>query len=122
MRVVGRQAGIAHGCGDAEAAEDLHGAGRDMVALGLRRLRALPRFGDHHVDAAPGEIDREREPDRSGADDQDRSIVLHRVRSNLRLHCYDSLRRWVVWSILACPQHVGFVISEKCRFAASVVV
>src|SRR5258707_976939 len=44
-------------------------AGRDMIALGLRRLRARARFGNSDLDAAPGQIDRQREPDRAGADD-----------------------------------------------------
>ena len=70
VRIVGRQPGIADLLGDAEPPEDLHGARGDMVAFRLGRRGAGARLHHGHVDAAPGEIDREREPDRSGADDQ----------------------------------------------------
>ena len=70
VRIIRRQSGVAHLFGDAEPPEDFHGAGGDMVAFRLRRLGAGARLHHGDVDAAPGQIDREREPDRSGADDQ----------------------------------------------------
>src|SRR5436305_9339464 len=60
-----------------------------MIALRFRRLRAPARFRQRDLDAAPGEIDRQRQPDRSGADDQDRggdlSVFVSRHRPYF--HC-----------------------------------
>ena len=78
VRIVGGQPGIADLVGDAEPAENLHGARGDVIAFRLRRRGAGARLHDRHVDAAPGQIDRKREPDRSGADDQHIGIVHSR--------------------------------------------
>jgi hypothetical protein len=75
MRIVRRQTGVAHLFGDAEPPEDFHRPGRDMVALGLRRLHARARFNHRDPDPPPRQINREREPDRSGANDQDSGFI-----------------------------------------------
>ena len=59
-----------------------------MVALDARRLVAPSRLGDDHLDAAPGQVDRQREADRARADDDDvcsstRIGPIARVQSSL---------------------------------------
>jgi hypothetical protein len=68
-----REAGGADALGKAHAAEYFHGAGIAALHLGqeLRRLFLL----DHHArDAAHAEINRERQPDGTGADDEDLGV------------------------------------------------
>ena len=82
VRIVGGQSGIADLLGDAEPAEDFHGAGGDVVALRLRRCRAGTCFDHGDVDAAPCKIDGEGQPDRPRAYDQDVNftVFLHAMR------------------------------------------
>ncbi len=70
MRIIRRQSGVAHLLSDAKPPEDFHGAGSDMVAFRFRRRRPRPGLHDRDVDASPRQVDRERQPDRSSADDQ----------------------------------------------------
>ena len=69
-----RQACVAHGLGDAQAAEDLHRAG--VAALHLRELnRCRVALDQRRAHAALREIEREREADRPGADDENLRIL-----------------------------------------------
>src|SRR5436190_6814815 len=70
VRISGRQASVADLLGKAEPTEDLHGARSDVIALRLRRLPGLTRFHYGDVNAAPGEIDRQRQSHWAGAHDQ----------------------------------------------------
>ena len=70
VRIIRRQPGVAHLLGQAQPPEDFHGAGGHVIAFRLRRRGAGARLHNRNVDAAPGEIDRKREPDRSRANDQ----------------------------------------------------
>jgi hypothetical protein len=70
VRIIRRQAGIADLVGNAEPAEDFHGARGDMIALRLGRLGAGAHLHDGHRNAAPGKIDRKRQSDRACAHDQ----------------------------------------------------
>src|SRR6185437_8744469 len=74
VRIIRRQSGIADLVGNAEPAENLHGARGDMVAFRFRRSGAGARLHNRHIDAAPGEIDRKRQADRSGAYNQNRRL------------------------------------------------
>jgi hypothetical protein len=65
---VGRQAERAHLVGEAEAAEVLHGARLRGVGRGVARGAGV-LVDQHHRDAAPAELDREREAARTAADD-----------------------------------------------------
>jgi hypothetical protein len=42
-----------------------------VIALDARRFGIGARLGDDHLDAAAGEVDRERQADRARADDDD---------------------------------------------------
>src|SRR5258705_50458 len=75
MRVAGGQTGVGYLFCDAEPPEDFHRPGRDMVALGLWRLHARALFDPRALDPPPRQINRKREPDRSGADDQDSGFI-----------------------------------------------
>jgi len=68
---------------DTEAAEDFHGAGRNLAALDVRRRVGWPFLGDDDVDAAPGEIEGERHADWPPADDQYPGVYRARHRSPL---------------------------------------
>ena len=76
VRIIRRQSGVAHLFRDPEPPEDFHGAGGDVVAFRLRRRGAGARLHHRDVDAAPRQIDRERQPDRSCADDQHVGSVI----------------------------------------------
>ena len=101
---VARQAGIADFFGNAQAAVDFHGAG--VAALHFRELDcsfvALDQRAAH---AALAEVERQRQADRPGADDQDIGFrqgicgdVLHclavrgRVRASYKPPVYRMLR------------------------------
>jgi hypothetical protein len=83
VRIIRGQACIAHLAGNAEPPEDFHGAGGDVVAFRLGGCGAGASLDDGDVDAAPGEVDRERQPDRSCADDQHIGLTPSR-------HCHSS--------------------------------
>jgi hypothetical protein len=72
-RHVRRQAGGAEPLGQPHAAEDFHGARVAALHLGqpLRRVLALDQQA---ADAAPAEVDGERQPHRPGADDKNLSV------------------------------------------------
>ncbi len=75
VRIICRQSGVTDFRGHAEPPEDFHGAGGNMVALRLRRCGGAAGLHHSHVDAPPREVDREREPDRSGAHDQNIGVI-----------------------------------------------
>ena len=75
--------------GEAHAAEDFHGARVAALHLrqALRRVLALDQRAAH---AAPAEIEREGEPDRSGADDQNLGVHARRESvSSQSAICFD---------------------------------
>jgi hypothetical protein len=74
VRIVRRQACVAHLVGDAEPPEDFHGPRGNVVAFRFGGCRAGARFHYRHIDAAPRQIDRQRKADRSGANNKDLSF------------------------------------------------
>jgi hypothetical protein len=76
VAIFGRQPGLTDPVGEAEPPEDLHRAGRDLVALDVGRLAGAPGLEHRHVDAAPGEVERQREADRPRADDDDAGVEM----------------------------------------------
>ena len=70
VAVFRRQAGVADPVREAEPAENLHRPRRDLIALDVRRLAGVAGLGHGHVDAARGEVHAERQPHRTGPDNQ----------------------------------------------------
>ena len=91
--VVGRQPGLAHGARDPEPAERLHRSGADDIGASVRRLAVGAHLGKRHRDTALGQIDRQRQPDRTGADDENIGVVSIRHR---RLPKQGSFRESVI--------------------------
>ena len=73
MRKVGRDGSAAHLRSDAPTSADLHGANVHCVGAWEYKC-AFALLYDEARHAAPTEIDREPEPDRTGAHDQDGNI------------------------------------------------
>ena len=72
-RAVRREAGGADALGKAHPAEHFHGAGIAALHLG-QELRRLLLLDQHARDAAHAEINRERQPDGTGADNEDLGV------------------------------------------------
>jgi hypothetical protein len=68
--VVRRQPNAAQFVRQSESPEDLHRARADLTALHVRWVVRRTALGDHDVDAAPSQIDGQRQPDRATADNQ----------------------------------------------------
>ena len=120
VRIVGRQAGVAHRLRDAEPAEQLHGARRDVVALHVRRLAARPRLEHHDARAAPGEVHRQRQADRPGADDRDVGVEV--VQGSVVVSSRSQRRQSsLVPERLMTSAHFGVSLAMKRPNSAEVV-
>jgi hypothetical protein len=75
VRKVRWQAGVAHLGDEAETAVLLHRSRGNVIALDVRRLVERARLSNQHLDAASGEIDRQRQADRAAADHDDIGIL-----------------------------------------------
>jgi hypothetical protein len=75
VRVIGRQAGVAHRARHAQPPEGLHRARRHVIALGARRLVVAPLLQQQHLDTALCQVDRQGQPDRARADHQHLRLV-----------------------------------------------
>jgi|SRR5580700_8185960 hypothetical protein len=60
VRIVGGQAGVAHGARHAELTEYLHCARADVVTSHARWLAGSPRLGDGYADASLSEVHGQR--------------------------------------------------------------
>ena len=69
--IIRRQSGVAHLLRDAEPAEDFHRTCRDVVRLDAGRLARRAGFQHDDVDAAPGQIHGQGQPDRTCANHHD---------------------------------------------------
>jgi hypothetical protein len=76
VAVFGRQPGRTDLVGEPEPPEDLHRARRDLVALDVGRLAGMAGLQHGDVDAAPGEVERQREADWAGADHDDAGVQM----------------------------------------------
>ncbi len=72
--VVFWQAGVSYLSDDTKPAKDLHRAGSDMVALHAWRLATLAQLQDGNPLSTTGQVERQRQPNRPSADDQDVGI------------------------------------------------
>src|SRR6185312_4954035 len=55
---------------EAEPAEDFHRARGNLIAFHARRFVGEPAFRNGNFDATPGQVERQRQPDRPCTDDQ----------------------------------------------------
>ncbi|MEK4242192.1 hypothetical protein NYE39_09355 [Janibacter sp. FSL W8-0316] len=99
-RVVVSQARRPHPVGDAEAAEGLHRAGGDGVALRVGRVVGGPRLEDDDLRAAHRGVDGQAGPDRAGTGDDDLRVA-HRappLSSGTAISCSRALASaWRNW-------------------------
>src|SRR4029077_15714919 len=75
VRIIRRQSSVADLLRQPEPPEDFHASRRDMVAFRLGRVCRSPLLDHRDVNFPPRQIDRQREPDGPGANDQHFAMI-----------------------------------------------